>query len=190
VAVITTIQKRASLGDPLVAVDENRLEGYFMLFEKMSRPSKPAGRWVEIIHRGAWRNVNDSIRANMNHRPELLLGKTPTTLRLRMDDHGIFGSIDLPETSYAADLKSIARRGELEASVEFNNYVPEIEKPASGPIVQHVRKLDLVAVSAMTYGAAYDTSLSIRDELFDSLIDEPHMTLEYAEALLRTHSRL
>lgn len=52
--------------------------------------------------------------AVINHNPSLLLGRVSSgTLRVGVDSKGLTYSIDLPDTTYANDLKTLVARGDI-----------------------------------------------------------------------------
>ena len=83
------------------------------------------GGWRETILPGAFSEVlGDDVRALFNHDPNLVLGRTPRTLRLAEDNVGLRYEIELPETQYGIDLYKSIQRGDIDQS-SFAFYVGE-----------------------------------------------------------------
>ncbi len=57
------------------------------------------------------------VRALWNHDPQYLLGRQSAgTLRVSVDSHGLEYDVDLPNTSYANDVRELAERGDLDGA--------------------------------------------------------------------------
>jgi HK97 family phage prohead protease len=78
------------------------------------------GGFREVIDHGAFRKVLASkpdVRALFNHDANYLLGRTTAgTLRLKEVGKGLDYEFDAPATSYAADLRVLMERGDLNQS--------------------------------------------------------------------------
>src|SRR4051812_22717786 len=89
----------------------NRLVGYAAVFNSLS---SDLGGFKERIKPGAFRtSVTGSadIRALVDHDASKLLGRTSSgTLRVAEDEHGLRVEIDLPDTSYAKDVRTMVQR--------------------------------------------------------------------------------
>jgi HK97 family phage prohead protease/HK97 family phage major capsid protein len=72
----------------------------------------------EVVTRDALDGVLETsdVRALFNHDPNVVLGRSPNTLRLTTDDRGLRYEIDLPNTTAARDLAVLARRGDVSQS--------------------------------------------------------------------------
>ena len=123
----------------------------------------------EVIEPGAFTNAikNDDIRALINHDPSLLLGRNKSgTLRLHEDDRGLAMEVDLPDTSYANNLKVSMERGDItQQSFGFVPIREEMEKTDKGVRV-HLLEVGLRDVSPVTFPAykTTDVGLRTRDE--------------------------
>lgn len=104
-------------------------------------------------------------RALINHNPSLVLGRSSAgTLRLDVDERGLAFAVDLPDTSYARDLRELVERGDLAgASFGFLPGDDELSRAPDGKQVRtHTAIADLLDVSAVTYPAYEGTSLALR----------------------------
>lgn len=104
---------------PLDVNDAGLLSGYVALFDQPAN----IGGFDEVIRPGAFkRSIGmKDIPALWNHNNQYVLGRTGNgTLRLREDATGLFTEIDLPETTWAQDLRASIRRGDVPgASFQF-----------------------------------------------------------------------
>lgn len=142
----------------------NTLAGYAAVFDQATQIR---GGW-ESIAPGAFDAAlaaGDDVVALRDHDPALLLGRTSSgTLRLDADGQGLAFEVDLPETSYAADVRELVRRGDL-AGASFGFLPGQDSMSVAGDGRQlrthtSVRRLLDVSVVAMP---AYDgTSVALR----------------------------
>jgi uncharacterized protein len=100
------------------------------------------------------------VRALWNHDPQYLLGRQGAgTLRLRTDSTGLEYEVDLPDTSYARDLRELAERGDL-TGASFGFVPGETENRAG--VVVHTSVKRLVDVSPVTFPAYAGASTEAR----------------------------
>ena len=99
---------------PVMAAPGRMIRGYAATFDS---PSSDLGGYIEIVRAGAFADVlagRPDVRALVNHDPNLVLGRTTAgTLRLAQDGRGLAVEIDIPDTSYAADLVASMARGDI-----------------------------------------------------------------------------
>jgi HK97 family phage prohead protease len=122
------------------------------------------GAFAEVLQRG------DDVAALRDHNPSLLLGRTSAgTLRLEEDKDGLAFEVDLPDTSYARDLRELVRRGDL-AGGSFG-FIPGAVTPAVAPdgrqLRTHTSLRRLLDVSVVTYPAYDGTDVTLRHLTFD-----------------------
>jgi hypothetical protein len=93
-------------------VEENRITGHAAVFNSYSRD---LGGFVEKIDPNAFREaLNDDVRAFYNHDRNYVLGRVSAgTLRLGEDEVGLSVDIDIPDTTWANDLKISMQRGDV-----------------------------------------------------------------------------
>ena len=93
---------------------EEVIEGYAIVF---NRESSNLGGFIETIKPEAMRGADVSdVVALFNHDQNLILGRTPGTLTLGVDEHGVRYSIKPPETTTAKDLMISIKRGDVRGS--------------------------------------------------------------------------
>lgn len=105
-----SVEFRSTTGE-LVA-DEGRFVGYAAVFNEPSQPLP----FVERIAPGAFsrslRNRKGDVRLYVNHNSDLVLASRRSgTLHLEEDDRGLRVEADLPDTTYANDLRTLMRAG-------------------------------------------------------------------------------
>lgn len=144
----------------------NKLVGYAAVYGSLSAD---LGGFKERIAPGAFKgavNGTMDVRALVDHNPEKLLGRTSAnTLRLSEDSKGLRVEVDLPDTSYANDLKALMKRGDV-PGMSFGFKVPDGGQRfirENGQAVRELTNITLKEVSAITSTPAYgDTSLQLR----------------------------
>ena len=90
------------------------ISGYAIVFNSESRN---LGGFIETIEPRAIQaaDVSDVV-ALFNHDQNLILGRTPSTLNLTIDDRGVKYDIIPPDTTTAKDLMTSIRRGDVRGS--------------------------------------------------------------------------
>lgn len=94
--------------------DSNKVEGYAAKFNELSTP---LGNFREVIEPGAFKRSlenGDEIHCLWEHDPRYVLGcRSAGTLELVEDSIGLKIRCELPDTSYAQDLKKGLARGDI-----------------------------------------------------------------------------
>jgi len=96
------------------SIDGDTLHGHAAVFGQIAKV--PGG--YEQLARTAFDSVLDrsdtDVTALINHDPAMLLGRQAAgTLRVKADDEGLAFEVDLPDTSYANDLRKLVARGDM-----------------------------------------------------------------------------
>lgn len=139
----------------------NKLGGYASVFDQTADLG-PFGK--ERIARGAFDKAlkTSDVRALWNHDPRFVLGRQSAgTLRLSTDDHGLEFEVDLPDTTYARDLRELVERGDI-TGASFGFVPGEFER---GPVRTHTNVRALVDVSPVTFPAYVGASTEARSLL-------------------------
>jgi HK97 family phage prohead protease len=131
-----------------------KISGYAAVFNS---PSDDIG-WTEEIDPQAFDAVmqrQPDVRALFNHDPNVVLGRTPNTLKLSIDGRGLAYEIDPPDTQAARDLMVSMRRGDIsQSSFAFNVKRDQWTDNADGSITRRILEFgDLYDVSPVTYPA-------------------------------------
>lgn len=175
--------------------------GYAAMFDSPSEPLP----FIERIAPGAFArslaNRKRDVRLYVNHNSDMVLAsKRSGTLRLAEDDRGLRVDADLPDTSYANDLRALMEAGVV-SKMSFGFSVPRGgDKWSDDGSERVLRAVTLHEVSVVTGFPAYDaTQAAVRsleklsertglavDELteaLDALSDGSELTEEQAAAL-------
>lgn len=139
----------------------NKLGGYAVVFEQTTDLG-----WLgnERMARGSLDGALKASdpRATYNHDPNRILGRlSARTLRLSLDSTGLEYEIDLPDTSYARDLRELVERGDVNgASFAF---VPDLSTWDDETQTRtHTRVAQLVDVSPVAWPAYPGASTEAR----------------------------
>lgn len=143
--------------------DENRtITGYGALFNTLS---ENLGGFREQIAPGAFDGVlGDDVRALFNHDPNLILARSPGTMKLAVDSTGLRYEFGVGQQSYALDLVESIGRGDITQS-SFAFWVEEDswDEDDDGRIIRTIQKIRrLYDVSPVTYPGYSDTSVAAR----------------------------
>lgn len=169
-------------------IDGDVLRGHAAVFGQMA---KVPGGW-EDLDPSAFSTVLDrtdtDARALVNHDPSMLLGRQSAgTLRVKADEEGLAFEVDLPDTSYARDLRVLVARGDLTgASFAFiPGEVKESRAKDGGHRTTHTSIRELIDVSAVTFPAYSGAGVSLRHYDFDRPSGRSQMIRARARVALR-----
>lgn len=151
-------------------VDEDTIFGHAAVFGQVAN----LGSSYEQLHRDAFNAVledpSTDVRALINHDPNQLLARQSSgTLRLQTDNEGLSFEIDLPDTSYARDLRSLVARGDLDgASFGFVPGDDEWDRAPDGRRLRtHTRVARLIDISPVTFPAYEGAGVALRRHEFE-----------------------
>ena len=138
------------------------------------------GMFEERIAPGAFDDVLDhDVRALFNHDSNHVLGRTKSgTLRLSVDERGLYSEIDLPDS--ATTLREAIARGDVD-QMSFGFTVAEDEwetlDAESGKELRTIKKIGrLLDVSAVTFPANPNTDVALRSLELHKQAKEPELT--------------
>ena len=145
---------------------EKRIEGYFAVYNGNYDLWDGA---TESIGRNAFDGaLGDDIRALIDHETRLVLGRTTAgTLTLRVDEHGLWGSIKINEAdSDAMNLYARVQRGDVsQCSFGFDILQERTDvDSATGAVHWTIEKVKLYEVSCVTFPAYKETAIQARAE--------------------------
>ena len=150
--------------------EDLKIEGYFAVFDSVY---EIAPGMSESIAPGAFaRTLSGDIRALTNHDTTLVLGRTKAhTLELREDSHGLWGSIKINRNDAdAMNLYERVKRGDVDqCSFGFNIRSEDTDIREDGSVHWTLRDVDLFEVSACTFPAYEETSISARNQQRDEI---------------------
>ena len=119
----------------------------------------------EQIKPGAFTRAiqHDDVRALIDHNSSLILGRNRAgTLRLAEDDLGLRIEIDPPDTSYANDLLTSIRRGDVSQMSFGFRALKETWDDTQDPPLRTLEEVELFDVSPVTFPAYANTEISVR----------------------------
>ena len=150
--------------------DEMKIEGYFVVFN--SETELYDGMFEEISDK-AFANIDLSdVRALADHDTAKVLGRTKSnTLKLSVDDKGLFGEITINKNdTEAVNLYERVKRGDIDqCSFGFNILNETMEQRADGTTKWTITEIELFEVSIVCFPAYADTSVEARSEQMKQL---------------------
>lgn len=160
--------------------DLPRIVGYAAVFNSRT----DLGFFTESIAPGAFTaslERQDDVAALIDHNPTLIIGRTPDTLELSEDDHGLRYVIQPTDTQRAKDLVKDIEAGNIRHS-SFGFYIEREELDRSGD-KPHFTILEarLFDVSPVTFPAYKDTEVSIERSLTAESLEERIRAAEGAD---------
>ena len=166
-------------------VSNNTLTGHAAVFDGMAKVSGGYERIAPTAFDEALKR--DDVKAFFNHDTSKPLGSTSAgNLRLNVDKRGLAFELDLPEVSYASDLKELVRSGILN-SMSFG-FVPGQDSYSKAPDGKQIRTHEsvsrLVEISPVSLPAYDGTDLSLRNYTFEPSTRHPKLTLAKARMTL------
>lgn len=141
------------------------IEGHAAVFDSWSETLGGIFPFKEKVRKGAFAESigKDDIRALFNHDPNYVLGRNRAgTLELVEDDVGLRVRITPPDTSWAKDITTSIRRGDIsQMSIGF---VVEDDEWSSkdGIDTRELKKVRLFDVSPVTFPAYTATDVGVR----------------------------
>ncbi len=141
------------------------IEGHAAVFDSWSETLGGIFPFKEIVRKGAFSKSigTDDIRALFNHDPNYVLGRNRSgTLELTEDDVGLKVRISPPDTSWARDVQTSIKRGDItQMSIGF--LVEEDDwRTEKGMDIRELRQVKLFDVSPVTFPAYTSTDVGIR----------------------------
>lgn len=153
-----SVRETSDSGDP-----EKRIEGYFAVFD--GRYDLDSGCYETVDRHAFDGTLGGDIRALTNHDTTLVLGRTAAqTLALRVDDHGLWGSILInPNDQDALNLWERVKRGDVsQCSFGFDIVREDTEILPDGTVHWTIREVKLYEVSVCTFPAYESTAVQAR----------------------------
>lgn len=136
------------------------IEGYFAVFGGQYELWKNT---FETIEPGAFDlEADKDVRCLTNHDTTLVLGRTTAgTLTLRVDDHGLFGSVEINDADSDAvnTYERVKRRDVTQCSFGFDIIKEMREELPGGVVIYHIQGVKLYEVSVCTFPAYTETGI-------------------------------
>lgn len=141
------------------------IEGHAAVFESWSETLGGIFPFKEKVSKGAFVEslAKDDIRALFNHDPNYVLGRNKSgTLELEEDDVGLRVRITPPDTSWARDITTSIKRGDI-SQMSIGFVVEKDEwSTANGMDTRDIKKVQLFDVSPVTFPAYTSTDVGVR----------------------------
>lgn len=142
--------------------EQKSVVGYGAVFGKMS---EDLGGFRELIDKNAFDDVlGDDVRFLFNHDANYIYGRTTSgTLKLSVDDEGLFYEVDMPDTNSANELMVSMERGDVSQSSFAFSVKEDKWETKDGEDIRTIMKVArLYDVSAVTYPAYPDATTGLR----------------------------
>ena len=134
------------------------IEGHAAVFDSWSETLGGIFPFKEVVRKGSFSESigRDDIRALFNHDPNYVLGRNRAgTLELVEDEVGLRVRIAPPDTSWARDVQTSIRRGDI-SQMSIGFVVEDDEwRTENGMDVRELRKVKLFDVSPVTFPEGY-----------------------------------
>ncbi|SDX45265.1 phage prohead protease, HK97 family [Marininema mesophilum] len=153
-----------------------KIRGYAAVFGKLS---ENLGGFREKIAPGAFDKTLKSadVRALWNHNPDYVLGRNKSgTLTMQEDERGLAIEIDPPDTSWARDLITSMKRGDINQMSFGFRTVSDNWEVRGKENVRTLEEVDLFDVSPVTYPAYPQTTIKARSLIQEAGLDFDHLT--------------
>lgn len=137
--------------------DHSRIVGYAAVFDVRSCD---LGGFVEVVRSQAITAAGDVV-ALFQHNPAAVLGRTPATLQLTKDAHGLAFALDPAPTTAGRDAFALVQRGDVRgASFGFKTRKDKWTQEA-GVMVRELLDIELLEISLTSFPAYGATDVSI-----------------------------
>lgn len=169
----------------------NILVGHASVFGQMAPMAGGYEQMAPTAFDRALEDPQTDVRALVNHNPTMVLGRQSAgTLRLSTDKEGLRFEVDLPDTSYANDLKVLLGRGDVTgASFGFIPGEDSVGRAPDGKQVRtHTSVARLLDVSPVTWPAYEGATVALRQITFPVRSDR-EMKIRFRAALLERKQR-
>ncbi len=150
-------------------LDGNRLVGHASVFGQLAPIAGGYEQMGPAAFDAALADPDVDVRALVNHNPTMVLGRQSAgTLKLDVDKAGLRFEVELPDTSYARDLRELVARGDVSgASFGFIPGEDEITRAPDGKQVRtHTSVARLLDVSPVTWPAYEGATVALRQITF------------------------
>lgn len=162
---MSEFEKRSFDGEVRAAdSDDGRMmiRGYASVFDKLS---SDLGGFREKIDAAAFNEVLDNdVRAAYNHDANFILGRSKAgTLRIGVDDQGLWYEVDLPDSTMGRDLWESVKRGDIQESSFKFTVLEDDWREADEGVIRTIKKVGrLIDVAPVAYPAYPDATVAAR----------------------------
>lgn len=150
-------------------LDGNRLVGHAAVFGQLAQVGGGYERLAPTAFDAALADPETDVRALVNHDPTMVLGRQSAgTLKLEVDSEGLGFVVDLPDTSYARDIRELVGRGDV-TGASFG-FIPGEDSVGTAPdgkqLRTHTSVAQLLDVSPVVWPAYDGASVTLRRQVF------------------------
>lgn len=150
-------------------IDGDRLIGHASVFGQLAAIGGGYEQMAPTAFDAALEDPETDVRALYNHNQDMVLGRqSAKTLALSTDRHGLRFDVDLPDTSYARDLRELISRGDVTgASFGFIPGEDSYERAPDGKQIRtHTSVAKLIDVSPVVFPAYDGAAVALRHITF------------------------
>lgn len=176
------------------SLEGDTLIGHAAVFGQMAKV--PGG--YEQLSQRAFEDVlklkDSDVTSLWNHDPQYLLGRESAgTLRIRSDGEGLAFENDLPDTSYAKDLRVLVARGDI-TGASFG-FIPDLDKSTwtradDGSQIHTINAIKYLRdVSPVTFPAYSGAGVALRSYDFGTVDDRSKLIRARARVHLKGASK-
>lgn len=169
-------------------IDGDTLHGHAAVFGQRAKVPGGYEQLATTAFDAVLKRSDSDVTALINHDPAMLLGRESAgTLRVRSDADGLAFDVDLPDTSYANDLRKLVARGDM-TGASFG-FIPDLDKSTwtraeDGSQVHTIHALTFLRdVSPVTFPAYSGAGVALRS--YD--VDRPSGRSQLVRARARVH---
>lgn len=141
------------------------IEGYFAVFDGVYEIAQSL---TESVDPHAFdKAISGDVRALIDHDSKLVIGRTTaSTLKLKVDSHGLFGSILInPNDQDAMNIYARVQRGDVnQCSFGFEITSEDTDIKEDGSIHWTIKEVNLFEVSICTFPAYETTNVKARSD--------------------------
>lgn len=172
--------------DLQTTITGRKLGGYAAVYNQRSDIGLYLEQLAPTAFRSALASPDLDVRGLLNHDPNMLLARTPDSLRLSSDSHGLQFELDLPDTTVANDVRALVDAG-LITGCSFG-FVADGQTwtvHEGRDLRTHTSVARLLDVSVVTYPAYEGTTVSLRSKpITESADGRSQLTLARARVHL------
>ncbi|APE16169.1 hypothetical protein BOH72_14035 [Mycobacterium sp. WY10] len=160
---MTNIERR--FADLETAITGKKLSGYAAVFNQRTDIGYYWEQLAPTAFRSALASPELDVRGLLNHDPNMLLARTPNTLQLRADSHGLEFVLDLPDTTVGNDVRALVE-AQLLTGCSFGFVAGEQDWSTyeGRDLRTHTSISRLLDVSVVTYPAYAGTDVAVRSK--------------------------
>jgi HK97 family phage prohead protease len=143
--------------------EHTKIIGYAVVFDVRSRD---LGGFVEVVTRQAI-DPSANVVCLFNHDSNQVLGRTPATLQLRSDTHGLAFTLDPAPTTAGRDALTLVQRGDVTGASFGFRTKKDAWRQEDRLMIRELLDIELAEIS-LTAFPAYPTDVSVAQRSFQA----------------------